>query len=114
MASLKLGIDARGAQVGAAQFGNHLNGSLIYAPALLVILLLAEYHYRRRKAGRHLLLVAAAAFAIALALRSIDLRVCAQFETGTHFLWHLLIALVIYLALLALLQNTPARHCRPG
>jgi hypothetical protein len=33
--------------------------------------------------------------------------VCAALPTGTHFLWHLLVALVIYLSIRALLLNLP-------
>jgi len=41
--------------------------------------------------------VAGGVFACSLLLRSIDGSVCGSFGTGTHFLWHLLNALVLYL-----------------
>ena len=39
-------------------------------------------------------------------LRSIDNAVCDAFPIGTHFLWHLLAALVLYLFGRGLVQNT--------
>ena len=91
--------------VAASQFAEVINGSLIYAPALLVIFVLSVYHYRSRKLERHLLLAAASVFLLSVVLRSVDIRICVQFELGTHFLWHVLNALVIYLAMRALLVN---------
>jgi hypothetical protein len=90
------------------QFPEILNGSLIYAPALLVIAGLGIYHYRSRKKARGLLLVAATAFLLSVFFRSIDNAVCSQFALGTHFLWHIFNALVIYLVMRALLVNLVA------
>jgi len=93
------------AVLGTAQFPDYLNGSLIYAPAWLVIVILGCYHYWRQQAGRSLLLAAAGLLLISIALRSIDIRICSQFEPGTHFLWHIFVALVIYLAMRGLILN---------
>jgi hypothetical protein len=98
----------------AASQAEYLNGSLIYAPAWLVILVLGLYHLRSQKPGRGLLLMATAVFLVAIALRSIDNGICSQFATGTHFLWHLLNALVIYLAMLALILNLAPNRLRPA
>ena len=87
------------------QFPEILNGSLIYAPALLVIAGLGIYHYRSRRKARGLLLVATTAFLLSVFFRSIDNAVCTQFALGTHFLWHIFNALVIYLVMRALLVN---------
>jgi hypothetical protein len=43
------------------------------------------------------LLVAAGVFAVSLALRTIDMPVCDSFPVGTHFLWHCLNAVVLFL-----------------
>jgi hypothetical protein len=98
------------AALGAAQFPAYLNGSLIYAPAWLVIVILGWYHYRSEKAGRGLLRAAAGILLISIALRSIDISVCGQFESGTHFLWHVFNALVIYLVMRALILNIGSRQ----
>jgi hypothetical protein len=87
------------------QFPDAINGSLIYAPALLVIFILGCYHYQRREVERGLLLAAAGIFLLSVFLRSIDNMICGQFDLGTHFLWHLLNAWVIYLAMRALIAK---------
>jgi hypothetical protein len=45
---------------------------------------------------------------LSLLLRTADNAVCAQFPLGTHFGWHLLNAVVIYLAVRALLAQQRA------
>jgi hypothetical protein len=87
------------------QFPHILNGSLIYAPAFLLILGLGIYHYRAKKAERFAVLTAAGVFVAAIFFRSIDNAVCPSFPVGTHFLWHLLIPVVLYLFMRGLLLN---------
>ncbi len=43
------------------------------------------------------LIGAAGVFAVSLTLRTIDQPICASFPTGTHFFWHCLNAVVLYL-----------------
>lgn len=93
------------AAVYGRQFPHLINGSLVYAPALLVVFVLGMYHYQKQKVGRSLLLSAASIFLLSIFFRSIDNMICTQFVLGTHFLWHILNALVIYLAMRALIVN---------
>src|SRR4029077_702585 len=79
------------------QFPQTLNGSLIYAPAVLVIAWLGVYHYRTHTGARHSLLAAAVVFLVGVFFRTIDSAVCPAFPVGTHFLWHLLIPVALYL-----------------
>ena len=88
------------------QFPAVLNGSLIYAPSLLAILALGLYHARTAAIGRFDLLAAAAVLAAALFFRTIDNAVCTAFPYGTHFLWHLLNGLVVYLAIRAFVHRS--------
>lgn len=96
------------AAVYGRQFPEVINGSLIYTPALLVIIILGWYHYQSRKVERGLLLAAASIFLLSIFFRSIDNMICPQFILGTHFLWHILNAVVIYLAMRALIANLPS------
>lgn len=89
------------------QFPLVLNGSLVYAPALILMLGLGLYHFLQHKAGRCLLLAATGVFLISLVLRSIDEAVCPYVPTGTHFLWHILNGVVLYLSMRALILNLP-------
>ena len=74
-----------------------LDGSAGYFPALLVLFALGWWQ-RSRVLGRTLLL-AGMLFAASIALRIADLPLCGAFALGTHFLWHILNAAVIYAVL---------------
>jgi hypothetical protein len=76
-----------------------LNGSHAYLPALAALLAVA-WPMRRHQAG-HLMFAAAATLAVSLVFRSIDMAVCDAVPLGTHFLWHSLNGLVLYLLLRA-------------
>ena len=89
------------------QFPLLLNGSLVYAPALVLMLGLGLYHFLQHKAGRRLLLAATGVFLISLVFRSIDQAVCPYVPIGTHFLWHILNGVVLYLSMRALILNWP-------
>ena len=93
------------ATLAATQFAHLLNGSLGYAPALVVLIGLAIYHYRQAQTERGIMLLALLVFAVSLLFRSIDLLLCESVALGTHFLWHLLNGLVLYLVTRALLLN---------
>ena len=95
-----------------APLSGYLNGSLVYAPACLAMLALGCYDASRAGRQRSLLLCAALVFLLAMTLRSIDLSFCDTLVPGTHFLWHLLSALVIYLAMRALLLELAGRAVR--
>ncbi len=89
----------------AEQFRDVLNGSLLYAPALILLASLGLYHFQSKKRGRHLLITAAGSLTISLFFRTIDRLVCSGLPVGTHFVWHLLNGIVLYLVLRALLLN---------
>jgi hypothetical protein len=87
------------------EFPGVLNGVLAYVPALVVLLSLGIYHYWTSKHGPKLLLLASGVFLLALTFRTIDQAVCLYLAIGTHFLWHLLDAAVLYLATRAFVLN---------
>ena len=98
----------------ARQFPHLLNGSLIYAPALVLVCALGVFHYATRQPARGHLALAAALLAAAVGLRTLDAASCERFPLGTHFLWHLLVAAVIYLCASALLAVLRRAQTRPG
>lgn len=84
------------------------NGSLQYAPAVLVLLVFTVVCQIQQHPVRHHLLTATALFSIALAFRTIDQISCVWTQgIGTHFLWHLLDALTIGVLLHALITRLP-------
>ena len=91
----------------ALPFAGVLHGAFVYTPGLIVTLVLGVLHARdRRRAARFTLLAAAGVYLAALFFRTIDNEVCPVLPIGTHFLWHLLIGLVTYLAMRPLILIT--------
>lgn len=74
-----------------------LNGSAGYFPALAALIGIG-WLLRGSAAGQSLL-VAAGVFVASLFFRIVDLAVCGAFPPGTHFLWHILNAVVLYAVL---------------
>lgn len=81
------------------------NGSVGYLPALVGLLLFTSWLVLGGHRGAGTLLGSALVFGLSLGLRSADQRWCDAFPLGTHWAWHLLNALVLSLALLALAQG---------
>ena len=94
-----------GAAIYGRQFPHLLTGSLIYAPAVVVLAALGAYHCLSHQPARWHLVAAAGVLFAAVLLRTLDAAVCERFPVGTHFLWHLLVALVIYLSVSALVAH---------
>jgi hypothetical protein len=86
-----------------------LNGSYVYFPALVALGLLAAYAWRRGHGGAARLAAAAGAFVVSIAFRSLDQGVCESWPLGTHFLWHCLNAVVLYLTATALAEPAARR-----
>jgi hypothetical protein len=99
VAGLVLGIIATG------PFAHLANGSLAYAPALVVLAALGGVHWQIAE-QRWTLLLATGVFLVSVVLRSIDQAVCSSFPLGTHFAWHLLNGVVLFLAVYALTART--------
>ncbi len=74
-----------------------LNGSIFYVPAWMALWAIVIYLYKSHHRLTSRFLIATLVFSLSVALRSIDLEVCDYFPVGTHFLWHLLNAVVLYL-----------------
>jgi hypothetical protein len=90
--------------------GSCLNGSLGYVPALVALGLTGAVLRGRGHAAGHLLLWGTALFAVSLTLRTLDRMICpwmvitASGPIGTHFAWHLLNGLLLYLLLAAAIR----------
>ena len=87
------------------QFSQLLNGSLMYAPVLLLVVGLSLIHLSQERRERYGIIAAGAAFVAALVFRTVDNAICQVFPLGTHFLWHLLNATALYLVTRALISN---------
>ena len=89
----------------ALPFSGVLHGAFVYTPGLVVTLVLGVFHARERRAARFALLAAAGVYLAALFFRTIDNEVCPVVPIGTHFLWHILIGIVTYLAVCPLILS---------
>jgi len=80
-----------------------LNGSLFYIPTLLFLWGIVAVLYKQNSEMYPTYGYAAFCFTVALILRTIDLNICNQFSIGSHFAWHILIALTLYILLKGLI-----------
>jgi hypothetical protein len=76
---------------------NFLNGSTDYLPPLTALIAVGILTGSNRVGSS--ILLAAAVFLVSLTFRTIDRAVCGVFPIGTHFIWHLLNAGVLYILL---------------
>ncbi len=81
-----------------------------YLAALVAMLVIGLYlrFWLHQPAGPAIL-AAAGVFTVSLTLRTLDLPLCETIPTGTHFLWHILNAVVLTLVARAII-----RHGRPA
>lgn len=89
-----------------------LNGSIFYGPAWATLLVMTAVLAARKQPGAQDFALATGVFSVALVLRTIDHAVCLAIPIGTHFLWHVCNAIVLYLLLAALIR-TAATGPRP-
>ena len=82
-----------------------LNGSVGYLPALVALIVVARAAHGPARRGLEL---ATMIFTVSLALRTIDLAACDTFPLGTHFAWHLLNAVVLYVLLRTAIKEAGA------
>lgn len=74
-----------------------LNGTADYLPPLAALITVGIMTGTNRVGSS--ILLAAAVFLVSLVFRTIDRAVCGGFPIGTHFIWHLLNAGVLYILL---------------
>ncbi|MCC5986032.1 MAG: ceramidase domain-containing protein [Pararhodobacter sp.] len=72
-----------------------LGSSAGYAPVPLLILLYAALLWRRAPATSRGMAVGAGLLLVSLFFRSIDQAICDAFALGTHFMWHILNAVML-------------------
>jgi len=82
-----------------------------YLAALVTLLAIGLFlRLRRGHPAGVVLLAAAGVFAVSLTLRTLDGPLCGAMPSGTHFLWHVLNAVVLYLVALTIMRfGRPAR-----
>jgi hypothetical protein len=73
-----------------------IGSSAGYLPALLAIFVVGGFFYQHDKALAKQVLLIGILFTVSLTFRTLDGPVCSQLALGTHFLWHILNAAVLF------------------
>lgn len=82
-----------------------LGGSVSYLPALVALVCVGAWlAMREHPAGRGLL-TGAGIFAVSLTFRTLDDPLCTGWPLGTHFLWHVLNALLLWHLMATLIRH---------
>lgn len=87
-----------------------INGGLGYGPALGAMLVIGGWLAWKRHPAARLVLAAGAVFFLSLTFRSLDRALCGEWivlghRMGTHFIWHLLNSLTLFLLLAASIRH---------
>jgi hypothetical protein len=90
-----------------------LSGTVAYLPALATLTLTALISLRLDRRASGVLALACAVFIVSLTARALDGPWCAHWPQGTHFLWHLLNAVVLYLNSRAQVMLVTRRSATP-
>lgn len=90
-------------------FPNALNDSIGYLSTMAALCVIALYLNIKRRSSARAFLLAALLGVISLFFRAIDSGVCDVFPFGSHFMWHILNASLIYVVMLQLIRNVNRR-----
>jgi hypothetical protein len=82
-----------------------LNGSEAYLPMLIGLIGMSAYVRRYPRMFGHFF-VAALLFLVSVSLRTVDRAVCDALPMGTHFVWHLLNAVILYILTAAIIEKS--------
>lgn len=87
------------------RYSDFSNGSFTYIPSLIVLIIFAFYHYHYLAFRDNKLIYASIIFGFSLFLRTIDNEICNQLRIGTHFMWHILNSITMYLCVSTILST---------
>lgn len=73
-----------------------LNGSIQYAPALFLLGVFSFLLYLKKSASYKYGFYALGIFILSLFFRTADMNLCESIGVGTHFIWHILNAWMLY------------------
>ena len=94
-----------GTHILVTQFPHAINDSIGYLSSMMALIVIAVHlHMKARPSSQHFML-AAIVGVCSLFCRAIDRDVCSQFPFGTHFLWHTLNALLLYILMKQIIRN---------
>lgn len=92
-----------------SMFPNALNDSIAYITTMGALAVFALYLNLLNRAAARGFLTAALVGCISLFFRVIDNEICEEIDYGSHFMWHSLNALLIYILMMQLVRNVNRR-----
>lgn len=87
------------------QFPEAMNDSIGYLSTMAALVMIAVHLHLKRRPSSHQFLLASLVGLISIFFRSVDNAVCEQIPFGTHFLWHSLNAILLYILMKQLIRN---------
>lgn len=82
-----------------------IGSSAGYLPALLAIFVVGAFFWPKNQRLARWVLATGCLFALSVTFRTLDPAVCGDLAIGTHFLWHILNGLVLFLLLRVLIWH---------
>jgi len=87
--------------------GSFLWGGAMYLPTVFVLIILPLALRGHRPSVGRPFFIAVAVFLMSFTARTLDAPLCAHIPTGTHFLWHILNAVLLYMLARIAILHTP-------
>lgn len=97
--------------VGTSFPADTLNGSIGYIPAYFMLILMSIILFIKKNIRAKYLTITVIIWTLSIASRTLDVALCnSTFNVGTHYIWHLLNAVVLYRCLnMFMLENADAK-----
>ena len=96
------------------QFEGFLWGGAMYLPTLVFMMVAGAGIWRSNASAGKAFYAAASLFVLSFAARTLDMPVCGAFPVGTHYVWHLLNAAVLFLLVRIVIVHAPAEEAEYG
>lgn len=84
---------------------NFLNGSIFYLPTWIFLVGITAIAWKQETVAYRYYIFACMVFTVSLIFRTLDQSLCATVPVGTHFIWHLLNAITLYLLMCGLIYH---------
>ncbi|KXJ97771.1 MAG: Ceramidase [Parcubacteria bacterium OLB19] len=84
---------------------NFINGSMPYIVLFVTLSIFSVFYIKKFNHSKMLVVSAIFVFGWAIFFRSIDISICPSIYFGTHFLWHVLIAVFGYIMIILVTSN---------
>jgi len=90
-------------------FPNAMNDSVAYLSSMGALIFIAFYLHIKRRAAATYFLIASVLGMVSLFFRVVDVEVCEEIPFGTHFIWHIMNSILLYILMKQLLRSVNRR-----